>query len=112
MPEVLTLGSVCLNRAVGGMNPLAVEIAAREGARTVWMPTVDAVNEARERDAPPGVRVPVRVKLQQELRAQGIEIEPVPVLDADGVVTAETRTVLRAGRPPRDGAGDRPHQPR
>ncbi len=94
VPEVLTLGSVCLNRAVGGMNPLAVEIAAREGARTVWMPTVDAVNEAAEREAPPGVRVPVWVKLQQELRAQGIEIEPVAVLDADGVVTTETRTVL------------------
>lgn len=94
VPEVLTLGAICLNRAVGGMNPLAVEIAAREGARTVWMPTVDAVNEARERDAPPGVRVPVWVKLQQELRAQGIEIEPVPVLDADGVVTAATRMVL------------------
>jgi hypothetical protein len=94
VPEVLTLGAICLNRAVGGMNPLAVEIAAREGARTVWMPTVDAVNEARERDAPSGVRVPVWVKLQQELRAEGIEIEPVPVLDADGVVTAETRMVL------------------
>ena len=48
-----------LNRAVGGINPLAVEIAAREGARTVWMPTVDAVNEAGEReDVKPGAKVP------------------------------------------------------
>lgn len=93
VPEVLTLGGICLNRAVGGINPLAVEIAAREGARTVWMPTVDAVNEAGERDAPPGVRVPVWVKLQQDLREQGIEIEPVPVLD-DGGVTEGVRTVL------------------
>ena len=74
-------GAIALNRAVGGINPLAVEIAAREGARTVWMPTVDAVNEAQEREAPPGAKVPVWVKLQLELRQQGIEIPPVPVVD-------------------------------
>lgn len=76
------------------MNPLAVEIAAREGARTVWLPTVDSVNESHQRDAPPGAKVPVWVKLQLELREQGIEIEPVPVVDADGVVLPETRAVL------------------
>jgi len=94
VPEVLTLGAICMNRAVGGMNALAVEIAAREGARTVWMPTVDAVNEAHEREAPPGARVPVWVKLQLDLRAQGIEIEPVPVVDSGGTVLPETRLVL------------------
>ena len=94
VPGVLTLGAICLNRAVGGINPLAVEIAAREGARTVWMPTVDAVNESGEREAPPGVRVPVWVKLQLELREQGIEIEPVPVVDGGGAVLPEVRTVL------------------
>jgi hypothetical protein len=94
VPGVLTLGAICLNRALGGMNSLAVEIAAREGARTVWMPTVDAVNEAHEREAPPGARVPVWVKLQLDLRAQGIEIEPVKVVDSDGSVLPETRQVL------------------
>jgi uncharacterized protein DUF6282 len=94
VPGVDTLGAIATNRAVGGMNPLAVEIAAREGARTVWMPTVDAVNEAREREAPPGAKVPVWVKLQLELREQGLEIEPVPVLDGAGDVLPETREVL------------------
>jgi hypothetical protein len=94
VPEVQTLGSIALNRAVGGMNPLAVEIAAREGARTVWMPTVDAVNESHEREAPPGAKVPVWVKLQLELREQGLEIEPVPVLDNDGRALPETREVI------------------
>src|ERR1700722_5171657 len=32
-PGVQTLGAIALNRAVGGINPLAVEVAAREGAR-------------------------------------------------------------------------------
>src|SRR5690242_21418154 len=46
VPEVRVLGAIALNRAVGGVNPLAVEIAAREGARIVWLPTVDSINEA------------------------------------------------------------------
>jgi Family of unknown function (DUF6282) len=94
VPGVQALGAISLNRAVGGMNPLAVEIAAREGARTVWLPTVDSVNESHEREAPPGAKVPVWVKLQLDLREQGIEIEPVPVVDGSGAVLPETRTVL------------------
>jgi alkanesulfonate monooxygenase SsuD/methylene tetrahydromethanopterin reductase-like flavin-dependent oxidoreductase (luciferase family) len=37
----------------------------------------------------------VWVQLQRDLRAVGIEIEPVPVVDADGTVLPETRAVLR-----------------
>jgi hypothetical protein len=94
VPGVKVLGAIALNRAVGGLNPLAVEVAAREGARIVWLPTVDAVNESHEREAPAGAKVPVWVKLQLELREQGIEIEPVPVVDGDGGVLPETRAVL------------------
>jgi hypothetical protein len=55
VPEVDVLGALVLNAAVGGINPLAVEIAAREGARIVWMPTVDALNEMTEQSSlPPG----------------------------------------------------------
>jgi hypothetical protein len=94
VPEVQVLGGVALNRAVGGLNPVTVEVAAREGARTVWMPTVDSVNEACEREAPTGGRVPVWVKLQLELREQGLEIDPVPVVDESGAVLPETVAVL------------------
>lgn len=97
VPGVQVLGAIVLNRAVGGLNPLAVEVAAREGARTVWLPTVDAVNESHERERE-GVgayaKVPAWVKLQLELREQGIEIEPVPVVDGHGVVLESTRAVL------------------
>jgi hypothetical protein len=94
VPGIDCLGAIVLNRAVGGLNPLAVEVAAREGARTVWLPTVDSVNESHERDAPPGAKVPVWVALQRDLREQGIEIEPVPVVDADGTVVPELVKVL------------------
>jgi hypothetical protein len=60
------------------------------------MPTVDSVNEAHEREAPPGAKVPVWVKLQLELRAQGIEIDPVAVVDEDNVPLPDTREVLKA----------------
>jgi hypothetical protein len=94
VPGIDCRGAIVLNRAVGGLNPLAVEVAAREGVRTVWLPTVDSVNESHEREAPAGAKVPVWVKLQLELREQGIEIEPVPVVDGDGAVLGQTRAVL------------------
>ena len=94
VPGVDVLGAISLNRAVGGINPLAVEIAAREGARTVWLPTVDSVNESHEREAPPGAKVPVWVKLQLELRDQGIEIQPVAVVDDHGSLVPELYEVL------------------
>ena len=48
VPGVVVLGAITLNRSVGGLNPLAVEVAARQGARIVWFPTVSAVNEQHE----------------------------------------------------------------
>ncbi|MGH2883199.1 MAG: DUF6282 family protein [Solirubrobacteraceae bacterium] len=98
VPGVDALGAISLNRAVGGINPLAVEIAAREGARTVWLPTVDSVNESHEREAWGGgerqSKVPVWVKLQLELREQGIEIPPVAVVDEHGSLVPELYEVL------------------
>ena len=56
------IGAITLNRAVGGLNALAVEIAAIEGARTVWFPTVNSVNEQHEvHPAPAGARDGPRV---------------------------------------------------
>jgi hypothetical protein len=97
VPDVQTLGAVTLNAAVGGMNVLAVEIAAREGARIVWMPTFDALNETAGRVPPaPGAKLPFWARLQHELRTQGVVSEPVRVVDEAGGVLPETRAVLRA----------------
>jgi hypothetical protein len=97
VPEVEVFGAVTLNRAVGGMNPLAVEIAAREGARTVWLPTVDSLNEMTgAHELAPGAKPPVWMRLQQELRDQGVEIEPVRVVDEAGALLSETRAVLES----------------
>lgn len=46
VPGIEVLGGIVLNRAVGGINPAAVESALQLGAKQVWMPTVDAANHA------------------------------------------------------------------
>jgi len=35
-------GGLVLNRSVGGVNPAAVDVALRMGARIIWMPTLDS----------------------------------------------------------------------
>jgi hypothetical protein len=52
VPGVTVLGSITLNRAVGGLNALAVEVAARQGARLVWFPTVSSRCARRAPTAP------------------------------------------------------------
>ncbi len=95
-PGVQAIGALSLNRAVGGMNALAVDIAAREGARIVWMPTVDSPAETAGRTEPKeGDRVPLWARLQHELRELGLGIEPVHVTDGEGRLLPETRDVLR-----------------
>jgi hypothetical protein len=95
VPGVRVIGAITLNRSVGGLNALAVEIAAREGARTVWFPTVHSDNEHHEvHPAPPGAKVPVWVAFELELRAAGFDPEPVAVLDADGKLVAQALAVL------------------
>jgi hypothetical protein len=97
VPEVQVVGTLSLNQAVGGLNALAVEIAAREGAAIVWMPTVDSPAETAGRTEPkPGDKVPQWAKLQHELRGLGLGVEPVHVTDAEGRLLPETRDVLRA----------------
>jgi hypothetical protein len=114
VPGTRVVGTITTNAAVGGLNPLAVEIAAREGARIVWLPTVDAVNEssARDRDYGPGVKVPMWVGLQRSLRDAGMEAPPVAVVDERGrplpalmdvlAVVAQHGLVLATGHLDRD----------
>jgi hypothetical protein len=95
VPGVRALGTITLNHAVGGLNATAVEVAARQGARIVWLPTVSSENEFGEvEDADPNGNVPVWVRFELELRAAGVRPRPVPVLDADGSPRAELLEVL------------------
>jgi hypothetical protein len=95
VPGARAIGAIVLNRAVGGINPLAVEIAAREGARTVWMPTVNSINEMQEvHEFAPGAPMPVWMKFELSLRDAGVEAEPVAVIDASGALLADVLKVF------------------
>jgi sugar phosphate isomerase/epimerase len=97
VPGVDALGAIVLNAGVGGLNAQAVEIAAREGARIVWLPTVDAENEA----VPHEGKQPVWRTIQQELEAAGAGGGPVRLddtaLDRVLAVVARHGIVLSTG---------------
>jgi Family of unknown function (DUF6282) len=91
----LATGSIVLNDAVGGLNATAVEVAARQGARFVWLPTVSALGEfAKVERAGTDGNVPVWVRFERELRAAGARPRAVPVLDDAGAPLPELQAVL------------------
>lgn len=96
VPGARAIGAITLNASVGGINPIAVEIAAMEGAKVVWLPTVDALNEPIGRSAPrEGEIVPVWAAIQRDMRARGFVADPVLVVDEENNVLPEVRDVLR-----------------
>src|SRR5882672_5667082 len=51
-------GGICCDFEVGGVNPAAVEVALRTGAKVVWMPTFSSVVDRRKLGLPgPGIPV-------------------------------------------------------
>jgi Family of unknown function (DUF6282) len=94
VPEVEVFGAIALNNAVGGLNPLALDIAGRLGNRVVFLPSVDNANEleniAGQRDES---KLPYWMSIAREMRALGIAGSWLSVTE-DGKVTAATRQCL------------------
>ncbi len=76
--DFLVAGGICCDREVGGVNPAAVEVALRLGARIVWLPTLSS-----RQDFDNGVAA------QLGLPGPGIS-----VVDDSGALLDETREVL------------------
>ena len=91
VPGVRVLGSIVLNQPMGGMNPWAVEAAARGGARVVWMPTFQAENQIAAETRPGAT--PHRARLEVPGRAPGVR-----VFGRDGGLTPDTEAVLEVIR--------------
>src|SRR5262245_46622072 len=94
VPGIAAYGAITLNHSVGGLNPVAVEIAGRSGCRIVWMPTVDAANETAGRLDGGSSKLPFWAKIQRELAADGIAPFPLTVLDENGNVSDATRRCM------------------
>ena len=87
-PDVQAYGGIVLNNSVGGLNPIAVDIAGRLGAKVVWLPTVDSANEleniAGQKDES---KLPYWMNIAREMRSMGIAGEWIKVTDDEGKVT-------------------------
>jgi hypothetical protein len=91
VPGIAAYGAVTLNHSVGGLNPVAVELAGRSGCKIVWMPTVDAANETAGRVDGPSTKLPFWAEIQRELAGMGIAPPPLSVVNASGAVTDVAR---------------------
>src|SRR5438874_4581540 len=94
VPGSRVFGAVTLNHSVGGLNPVAVELAGRTGCKIVWMPTVDAQNETAGRLDGGTAKLPFWAKIQRELAAEGISPPPLTVVDDSGALNEPARRVL------------------
>jgi hypothetical protein len=94
VPGSRVFGALTLNHSVGGLNPVAVEIAGRSGCKIVWMPTVDAQNETAGRLDGGSAKLPFWAKIQRELAAEGISPPPLCVVDESGALVEAARRCL------------------
>lgn len=94
VPGIRAFGAIALNHSVGGLNPVAVELAGRSRNRIVWMPTVDAANETAGRPDGTKKHLPFWAKIQLELAATGLAPPPMTVIGEDGSLTAPARACL------------------
>ena len=94
VPGSRVFGALTLNHSVGGLNPVAVELAGRTGCKIVWFPTVDAENETAGRLDGGSATLPFWAAIQRELAAEGISPPPLSVVDEAGALTAPARRCL------------------
>ncbi len=94
VPGISAYGAITLNHSIGGLNPVAVELAGRSGCKIVWMPTVDAENETAGRVDGPTAKLPFWAKIQRELAATGIAPAPISVVDGGGKLSEAARRCL------------------
>jgi len=94
VPGSHVFGALTLNHSVGGLNPVAIELAGRTGCKVVWMPTVDAQNETAGRSDARSTKLPFWAEIQRELAAEGISPPPLSVVDASGQLVGAARQCL------------------
>lgn len=83
--EEIACGGVTLNRAVGGLNPLAVETLAALGGRVVWLPTFSAAHCLRLMGQPDGAGISV---LDGQDRLTGEALDVLDAVAAAGLALA------------------------
>lgn len=92
-PRCNAIGTITLNSTVGGINPMAVEMAGRSGAKIVWFPTVDSEHELEHLAHSPSEKLPYWAKIKQQMKAEGI-LSPTICILKNGKLKDEVFNVL------------------
>lgn len=83
-PGCEAVGAITLNSSVGGINPTAVEMAAREGTKIVWFPTCDSEYElSHVFNGDPNKKLPYWAQIITQLEEEGIKIPTIRLLTDD-----------------------------
>lgn len=90
VPEVSSISSICLDHPVGGLNPQALDVALRGGARVVWLPTISVHAD------PPAV-LQKAFGLTEGLRLLDADGELLPVVHEIFDLVREHDAVLATG---------------
>lgn len=81
-------GSIALNSMVGGLNPSAVDLALKMGAKVVWFPTISARRHQEHQAAHPDLKFP---KPSVPLRKPDV----VDIVDDKGNLRPEVPVILK-----------------
>jgi predicted metal-dependent phosphotriesterase family hydrolase len=94
-PECHTIGAITLNSSVGGINPTAVEMAARSGAKIVWFPTCDSEHElSHVFNGDPNKKLPYWAQIIIQLKEDGIKTPTIKLLNDSGKLKDEVYDVI------------------
>lgn len=93
-PQCNAIGTITLNNSIGGINPNAVEMAGRSGAKIVWLPTADAANErASVFNGETGKKLPYWAHIVIQMNEEGVKSNPISILQ-DGKLIEPMYDVL------------------
>nr|WP_325179733.1 DUF6282 family protein [uncultured Oscillibacter sp.] len=90
VPSCRAIGTLTMNSVTGGVNPMAVEAAARLGARIVWCPTFDSDSQQKYYLK----ELPAYIAMQSKLLARGVAVPSYRLTNQEGRLTKEMGEVL------------------
>lgn len=94
-PACDAIGTITLNSSVGGINPTAMEMAARSGVKLVWFPTCDSAHEiAHVFDGNPNKKLPYWAQIIIQMKEAGIQAPTISLLNEKGALMPAVYDVL------------------
>ncbi len=91
-PSIKILPSITLNTTVGGLNPVSVESAARQGAKVIYMPTWSADNDLKRNGFSRYLRGYID-RFSSDCKNEGLRL-----LDSKNLIKEDVREIIRIAK--------------